>query len=94
MNMKLLPPGDDKCPICAVKHDPNLPHDATSLYYQYRFYGVRKRWPHWADAMAHCTDDVRKLWIYQLKNTGLWTDPVDDPIADPPNESYKMIIDL
>lgn len=54
--MMLLPPPPGTCPICAVKHDPTWPHNAQSLYYQYRFYGIRGRWPTWADAAATSAD--------------------------------------
>jgi hypothetical protein len=30
--MQLLPPAKGTCPICAVKHDPALPHNAQSMY--------------------------------------------------------------
>lgn len=90
----MLPLGKDVCPVCAVKHDPNLPHDVGSLYYQQRFFAVRGRWPHWADAMAHCVEEVRVLWVRQLWQLGRWTDPVDEPIADPPVESFSQVVEF
>ena len=53
--MQLLPSPPGVCPICATDHRPELPHNALSMYYQFRFYGVRGRWPTWADAVAHRT---------------------------------------
>ena len=48
------------CPECAVKHDPEQPHNQDSLTYQYKFYDQHGRWPTWADAMAHCSDELKK----------------------------------
>lgn len=61
---KLLPPAADHCQQCAKKHDPALPHDQQSLFWQYWFYRSVKgeRWPTWDDAMAHCTPEVREGW--------------------------------
>jgi hypothetical protein len=92
--MMLLPPGPDVCPICAVKHETNQAHDCQSLYYQYRFYGVRHRWPTWADAVAHCTPELRAAWERELRKVGVWSEPPNGelPIADPPEESYWQAI--
>jgi hypothetical protein len=88
----LLKPSPDKCPICAVKHEPHLPHNAQSLYYQYRFYGVRGRWPTWADACAHCTPEMIEFWKEKLALN--WTEPEngEKPIADPPAESFHQCV--
>lgn len=91
--MLLLPPKPDVCPICAVDHPPDQPHNAQSLYYQYRFHGVRGRWPTWADAIAHCEAGVRQAWEERLRQRGAWTEPADgQPIADPPAESFHQPI--
>ena len=73
-NMTLLPPAEDKCQECAVKHKPEDPHDATSLYYQYGFYKKHGRWPRWKDAIAHCAEEVKTAWTAELKKRGLWID--------------------
>lgn len=89
--MMLLPPECGTCPICAVNHEPGAPHSAHSLYYQYRFYGVRGRWPTWADAMAHCDTRTRSFWERELRRLGAWSEPEDgEPIADPPAESVRQ----
>lgn len=89
--MMLLPPSADTCPVCAVQHPPEQPHNAQSLYYQYRFYGLRGRWPTWADAIAHCMPAVRARWEAELRKRNGWTEPADgDPIADPPAESLHQ----
>ena len=33
------------CPECAVKHDPEQPHNRDSLTYQYKFYDQHGHWP-------------------------------------------------
>jgi hypothetical protein len=64
----LLPPPPGTCRECAVDHDPRLPHDQTSLYWQYSFYHKSNgRWPTWDDAMVHCTEDVKVAWRQCMK---------------------------
>lgn len=70
-HMTLLPPLAGTCPECAVKHDPAMPHNAQSLYYQYKFRQKHGRWPDWNDAMEHCTSEVRALWIESLAKHGV-----------------------
>ena len=35
------------CPVCAVRHNPDQPHNRDSLTYQYKFYDQYGRWPTW-----------------------------------------------
>lgn len=91
--MMLLPPPKGTCPICAVKHAPELPHNGESIYYACRFYGIRGRWPTWADAVAHCTPEMRSHWETELRRIGEWSEPTNgEPIADPPQESVRQPI--
>ena len=68
---QLLPPKPGVCQECAVGHASDQPHNQQSLFYQYAFYGVHGRWPKWADAMAHCPEDVKVLWIRELAKKGV-----------------------
>ena len=70
-DMTLAPPLAGTCPECDVEHDPAMPHNAQSLSYQYKFRQKHGRWPTWADAMAHCTSEVRALWIKALAKHGV-----------------------
>lgn len=70
-SMMLLPPRLDVCQECAVNHDPRLPHNQQSLYYQMKFKMEHGRDATWNDAMAHCTDDVKERWIEGLKIYGV-----------------------
>jgi hypothetical protein len=73
------------CQVCAHKHDPLLPHNVQSLYYQYAFYGALGRWPTWADAAAHCDPELAKRWRVALEDTGhKWSRPPDGflPVRD------------
>lgn len=82
---KLMPPPAGACQVCARKHDPLLPHDKTSLYYQYAFYGALGRWPTWADACAHCDPEVTEQWKKALAAAGhSWSRPPDgyNPVRD------------
>lgn len=63
------PPGT--CPLCAVAHEPGQPHNMDSLAYQYKFYDEHGRWPTWADAMAHCSEEVKGYWRAALEERGV-----------------------
>lgn len=65
--LMLLPPAPGKCQECAVEHDPAQPHNQQSFYYQFKFNAQHGRSPKWADAMAHCTPEMRALWIKHLR---------------------------
>ena len=66
------PPGT--CPMCAVNHNPEQPHNRDSLAYQYKLYGEHGRWPTWEDAMEHCSDEVKAYWKEALKALGIEID--------------------
>lgn len=68
---KLLPCAPDVCQACAVDHDPSFPHNAQSLYYQYKFMETNGRFPNWGDAMAHCTEEMKLKWREQLVARGV-----------------------
>lgn len=72
--MILLPPPAGKCQECAREHDPKLPHDVQSLYYQFKFNMEHGRKATWADAMAHCSEDIKVLWTAELKKLGMEVD--------------------
>ncbi len=63
----LMPPASHLCQECAVDHPSTDPHNAQSLFYQTKFGMENKRSANWIDAMAHCSDDIKKHWIDQLK---------------------------
>lgn len=69
--LKLLPPRPDVCQMCAVDHTADLPHDQTSLFWQYWFYGQHQKWPTWLDAMAHCTPEMQQFWVTSLRERGV-----------------------
>jgi hypothetical protein len=69
--MFLLPPAPDKCQQCAVDHDPANPHNQESLFWKCWFYGQHGRRPTWTDAMAHCSDETKELWLEVLKENGI-----------------------
>ena len=95
--MMLLPPAAGTCPVCATKHDPILPHNQQSLYYQMRFYGLHGRWPTWADALAHVTNErLREHWQTRITDLGHWSEPPAgvDVIAEPVAESIAQAIDI
>lgn len=59
------------CPMCAVMHDADAPHNRDSLTYQYKFYNENGWWPTWADAMAHCAPEVKEAWTRELTKLGV-----------------------
>lgn len=64
---KLLPPAPDLCQSCATKHEPELPHNFESLFWQYWYYNQHGRWPTTADAFAHCTPEMRARWVQAMR---------------------------
>jgi len=69
--MMLLPPHPDACQVCARKHEPNLPHDAQSLYWAFAANMKGEPKPTWSIAMAHCTPEMKKLWTAELTRRGV-----------------------
>jgi hypothetical protein len=68
----MLPPAPHLCQKCAVDHKPEQPHNQQSMFWQYWFYRESNgRWPTWKDAMAHCSDETKGLWIEALKGHGI-----------------------
>lgn len=67
----LMPAPPGTCPECATAHDPDAPHNAQSLFYQYSFFARRGRWPDWRDAVQHCAPDVRQAWTDALTRAGI-----------------------
>ncbi|MBS3885585.1 MAG: hypothetical protein KGZ56_00850 [Dethiobacter sp.] len=59
------------CQECAVDHNPELPHNRQSLFYQYKFYNEHGRWPTWEDAMAHCSEEMKEFWRSELTKKGV-----------------------
>jgi len=59
----LLPPGPGVCPLCAQKHGDELPHCWESFYYKVRFFRAHGRLPTYEDAAAHCTPEVRDVFL-------------------------------
>lgn len=68
---QMLPPAPDVCQQCAVKHEEEMPHNQQSLYWQYWFYAKNGRWPTWADAMGHCSEEMKTKWIAALAEHGV-----------------------
>jgi len=67
----LMPLGPEVCQQCGRDHEPDAPHDAWSLYFQYSFYAEYDRWPTWADAMAHCDEETQQRWTHALRAHGV-----------------------
>ncbi|MEL4896324.1 hypothetical protein [Crocosphaera sp. Alani8] len=59
------------CPECGFNHPIQDPHNPQTFYYQVRFMMEHKRSPTWADAMAHCSEEVKQAWIKQLGKLGI-----------------------
>jgi len=89
--LMMLPAAPGKCPECAVAHEPAEPHNKDSLFYQMKFHGAHGRWPVWADAIAHCDEQVRKMWEAELRTLGVWKDA--EPPAPPPRHETPVPAD-
>lgn len=64
---QMLPPAPGTCRVCAQVHEEDLPHNRDSLYYQFWFHAQYGRSPTWADAMLHCTPEMRAAWARHLR---------------------------
>lgn len=53
-----------------------MPHDAESLYYKLWFKAKHGRWSCWSDALAHCSPEMRAAWEQELRERGIWSEPV------------------
>jgi hypothetical protein len=74
VNFEIRPAPEGTCPECGKAHEPEQPHDAQSLHYQYTFYAREGRWPTWSDAMAHCQVPVCDVWTQALTDRGIAID--------------------
>lgn len=85
-SMMILPAKKGTCAMCATDHPPHLPHNLQSVHYGVRFKMKYGRDPTWADASAHCTEEVTAQWAAKMEEMGHeFTYPEDgsDPIAEP-----------
>ncbi len=73
-SMMLLPPLPHKCQTCATLHEPHLPHNAQSLYYQMKYKMETGKEPNWKTAMSHCSTEMKKIWLAHLKDIGVDVD--------------------
>lgn len=62
---------EGQCAECAVVHEPEMPHNQQSLFWQYSFREKHGRWPTWADALAHCSPEMRAQWATALAEHGV-----------------------
>jgi hypothetical protein len=69
--LKLLPPTSNMCPVCAIAHPEDYPHDANSVYYKYYFHQQHQRFPTWRDAMVHCSPELQEVWCEHLESLGV-----------------------
>jgi hypothetical protein len=69
--LAIVPAPSGTCPQCACKHEEGMPHNRDSLHYQYSFFADHQRWPTWADAMSHCSDEAKELLVGFLANHGI-----------------------
>jgi hypothetical protein len=70
-DMILLPPAPHLCQKCAVEHESYEPHDQQSMFWHVWFKKEFGRYPTWKDAMEHCSEEMKKIWIEALKKYGV-----------------------
>ena len=70
-SISLLPPSPNCCQVCAAEHDPSSPHNLQSLFYATWFHQQHGRSHTWADAMAHCSEEVKAPWLKYLSELGI-----------------------
>ena len=67
----LMPPHKGLCQTCGSDHEPELPHNAHSMYYQVAFKMQNGRAPDWRDALEHCSSEMRATWVKGLADAGV-----------------------
>ena len=82
-HVSILPLLPGTCPVCATSHDPALPHNRDSLYYQMRFQQKFGRFPSWADAMSHCDQHVRAVCMGLLTEHDISPDGIAEIVTKP-----------
>ncbi len=78
-SLRLMPPKPGTCPECGAIHAEFQPHNRDSVYYRVRFRQKHGRWPSYLDAMAHCPEDIQKLWKLEMSKQGI---DLEEPAAD------------
>jgi hypothetical protein len=86
----LLPAKEGTCPMCATVHGPEMPHNAQSVFYGMRFKMEHGRDPTWADALAHCSRQMKQFWKSKLKEIGYWSE-TKKPIAEPCDKNSSVV---
>lgn len=66
-----LPPPPGVCQVCAYDHPAEQPHNLQKPYYQVSFHLKHGRFPTWADAMAHCDEEMQAAWKKELAVLGV-----------------------
>lgn len=74
----LLPPAPDLCQECGYKHNPKLPHNVQTMYYQVAFKMNHGRAVTWKDAVKHCEPQIQEQWERLLRVQGAWTEPASE----------------
>lgn len=73
--IRILPPLRGHCPACGAVHEAEQPHEPSSMLYLMRFFYRTHRLPTWWDAMAHCSDALRRKEIMRMLEQTPGMDP-------------------
>jgi hypothetical protein len=95
--IQTLPPSPEGvCPCCGVPHADDLPHVATSAYYQTRFLALHGRSPTWLDAVSHLSPLDQAVAEATIRQLGQWSRPETGQlaIADPPAECLREPVEV
>lgn len=68
----LIPPGC--CEVCGIGHEPEWPHNPDSLTWQTKREIAGEPMPTWKDALAHCSPEMREMWVRELAKAGVVVD--------------------
>ena len=70
----LVPPHPSKCQKCATDHLPEMPHNQQSFFWKVWFKMEYGREPTWEDAMKHCSEEMKKYLVKELKKYNIIID--------------------
>ena len=75
--LHILEPSDGRCKICAEFHEPEHPHNIQNFYYRIKFINEHNRNPTWRDAIAHCPQEIKDIWLSNLDKLGIDPDSIN-----------------
>jgi hypothetical protein len=79
-----------RCLECGESHEHAWPHNIYSEYYKIKFFKENGREVTWEDAMAHCSDNIKKAVAFEMENYGIRVNLKEKEDALPGLEKIRL----